>query len=166
MSAAKTASAAVLATAGFLAASSAGETSPACCKLFGLDATPILGDEPAICGELRDADDRPEAESLAREHRKRAAECARSAQASGRSFVYTYRQLVSPDVDLVVQAVAGTRGARLLLKLGNFRGENLHSMEVCAKLDVLEDGRIASRGCTQWHPLLEKLRAPFPADKR
>jgi len=135
---------------------------PACCKLFGLDTTPILGDDPALCGKLRDADDRPDAEALTREERKQASECARTAQAGARAFVYTYRQLISPDVDLVVQAVAGTRGERLLLKLGNFRGENLHSMEVCAKLEVLTDGRIASRGCTRWHPLLEKLRAPFP----
>jgi hypothetical protein len=139
---------------------------PDCCRLFGLDATPVLGDDPALCGQIRDADDRPDAEILTREERKQAARCARDAQAAGRAFVYTYRQLISPDVDMVVQGVAGMRGERLLLKLGNFRGENLHSMEVCAELEVLADGRIQSRGCTRWHPLLEKLRAPFPVRQR
>lgn len=154
--------AAVLAIACFSAVSPARADSPACCKLFGLDATPILGDEPAICGEVRDADDRPDAESITREDRKHAAECARAAQAQGRTYIYTYRQLVSPDVDMLVQAVTGTRGERLLLKLGNFRGENIRSVEACAKINVLEDGRLESRGCTQWHPLVERLRAPFP----
>jgi len=154
--------AATLAGVGFTAASPADAQSPACCKLFGIDATPILGDDPAICGEIRDADDRPEAESLAREDRKRAAECARAAQVAGRSYVYTYRQLISPDVDMLVQAVTGTRGERLLLKLGNFRGENIRSVEACAKINVLEDGRLESRGCTPWNPLIERLRAPFP----
>ena len=135
---------------------------PACCKIFGIDATPILGDDPALCGEVRDADDRPDAESITREDRKRAAECARAAQAQGRTYIYTYRQLVSPDVDMLVQAVTGTRGERLLLKLGNFRGENIRSVEACAKITVLEDGRLESRGCTQWHPLIDRLRAPFP----
>jgi hypothetical protein len=152
---------AVLAILGFTAASPA-SADPACCKLFGLDATPILGDDPALCGEVRDADDRPEAEALTREDRQQAANCARAAQAAGRSYVYTYRQLISPDVDLLVQAVVGTHGERLLMKLGNFRGENIRSTEVCARLDLQPNGRIDARGCTPWHPLIDRLRAPFP----
>ena len=136
---------------------------PACCKLFGIDATPILGEDAARCGRIVDADDRSDAEAMTREERKQAAGCARDAQQDGRAFVYTYRQLISPDVDLMVQAVGGIRGERLLLKLGNVRGENIRSIEACATLEVLGDGRISSRGCTRWHPLIDKLRGPFPA---
>jgi hypothetical protein len=148
----------ILAAAAPLAA-----TEPACCKLFGLDASPILGDDAAICGHVVDAADHVDAETLVREHRKQAAACARAAQAEGRSFVYTYRQLIWPDVDMVVQAVAGTRGERLLMKLGNHRGENIRSIEACAKLAILPEGRIEGRGCTTRHALIDQLRAPFPA---
>jgi hypothetical protein len=135
---------------------------PPCCKLFGLDASPILGDDAAICGAVVDADDRSDAEELARANRKQAAECARAAQADGRAYVYTYRQLIWPDVDMVVQAVTGTRGERLLLMFGNSRGENIRTAEVCAMLEVRPGGRVESRGCTPYHPLIERLRAPFP----
>jgi hypothetical protein len=133
---------------------------PACCKFFGFDATPILGDDVVICGAIRHANFPSEAEDLNREERKRGAECARTALASGRSVVYTYRQLIWPDVDLIIQAVWGSRGERLLMKLGNSRNENVRLVEVCAMLDVLPTGRIESAGCTDWHPLLNQLRAP------
>jgi len=143
-----------------MSASLPAAAAPACCKLFGIDVTPIVGDEVVICGALRHADDPAEAEALNREEKKRAAECARTALAAGRSLVYTYRQLIWPDVDLVIQAVWGSRGERLLMKLGNFSNENIRAVEVCARLDVLPGGRIESAGCTDWHPLLEQLRAP------
>lgn len=166
MTAAREMAVAALAILSFTAASLAAAADPACCRLFGIDATPILGDDPAICGELRDANDRPDTEALAREDRKHAAECARAAQAAGRSYVYTYRQLVSPDIDVVIQAVSGVDGQHLLLNFGNFRGENQRSAHVCAQLKVLAGGLIEARGCLPSHPLLEQLRAPFPADKR
>ena len=130
---------------------------PACCKLFGIDLTPILGDDVATCGALRHANNPAEAETLNREERSRGAECARAALASGRTLVYTYRQLIWPDVDLIIQAVWGARGERLLLKLGNYRNENVRVIEVCAMLEVLPGGRIDSAGCTDRHPLLDRL---------
>ena len=133
--------------------------SPACCRLFQIDATPILGDDPAVCGEILDANEPAKAEAMSREARQLASQCARDAQSQGRPFVYTYRMLVAPDVDLIVQAVAGTRGERLLLRIGDFRGEFIRSIEVCAMLTVLADGRPKSQGCTDEHPLIKRLRA-------
>jgi hypothetical protein len=132
---------------------------PTCCTLFGIDATPILGDDVATCGALRHANNFDEAETLNRDERIRGAECARVALASGRSVVYTYRQLIWPDVDLIIQAVWGSRGERLLLKLGNYRNESIRVIEVCAMLEVQPGGRIDSAGCTDRHPLLDRLHA-------
>jgi hypothetical protein len=118
-----------------------------CCRLFGFDAAPMLGHEAAVCGKIRDADDRDAAESEAREDRRHATACALEAQSRGRAFVYTYRLLVSPDIDMVYQAVFGAHGERLLLRMGLYRGENIRTVEVCATLSVQADGQVAKQGC-------------------
>ena len=65
---------------------------------------------------------------------------------------------------LVGEGLKGKRDKVIIAsKFGNVRGDNLHSMEACARLDVLADGRIEGRGCTRRHPLIEQLRAPVPA---
>jgi len=120
---------------------------PPCCKLFGFDASPMLGEDPASCGQIRDADDPDEAKSLTREDRRRATQCALEAQARGRAFVYTYRLLASPDVDMVYQAVVGMHGERLVLRMGLYQGENIRTIETCTALTVLADGQVAKKGC-------------------
>ena len=101
-----------------LGAPLAGAASPVCCRLFDMDATPILGADPAVCGKIPDA----EVSEDTRDERRRATRCALEAQAQGRAFVYTYRELITPDIDLIVQALFGVRGERLLLKSGRFGG--------------------------------------------
>jgi hypothetical protein len=120
---------------------------PACCRLFGFDASSMLGPEAAVCGRIVDADERNEAEAVTQEDRQRATRCALEAQARGRAFVYTYRLLASPDVDLVYQAVFGANGERLLLRMGRYAGENIRSVENCAALTVQPDGKVRKEGC-------------------
>lgn len=118
-----------------------------CCRLFGFDASSMLGPEAAVCGRIVDADDRNKAQSETLEERQRATQCALEAQARGRAFVYTYRLLASPDVDMVYQAVFGARGERLLLRMGLYAGENIRSVENCAALTVQADGKVRKVGC-------------------
>jgi hypothetical protein len=122
-------------------------TDSPCCALFGFDAAPMLGQDAALCGRIVDADRRRAAESETLENRRRATQCALEAQGQGRAFVYTYRPLISPDIDMINQAVFGTKGQRLLLRMGLYQGENIRSVETCASLTVLADGRIAKRSC-------------------
>ena len=131
----------------FLHAASAVAAESACCRLFGFDASSILGADAAVCGKVRDADERNEAEAVTQEDRRRATQCALDAQARGRAFVYTYRLLASPDVDLVYQAVFGVHGERLLLRMGLYAGENIRSVENCAALTVQPDGKVSKQGC-------------------
>jgi len=127
---------------------------PLCCRIFSLDATPILGGDAIVCGVVPDADTTEEAAA----EKRRAKQCALEAQAQGRAFVYTYRELISPDIDLLVQAVFGTRGERILLKAGRFAREDVRSLEVCATVSVQADGRLKTAGCTTEHALIERLR--------
>jgi hypothetical protein len=115
--------------------------------MFGFDASSILGPDAAVCGKIQDADDRDAAESVTRENRRHATACALEAQARGRAFVYTYRLLVSPDVDLVYQAVFGAHGERLLLRMGLYQGENIRTVEACSSLTVQADGQVAKQAC-------------------
>jgi hypothetical protein len=120
---------------------------PVCCRLFGIDATPMLGPDPVVCGKVVTGDRRIEAEEETQEDRRRATKCALEAQAQGRAFVYTYRLLVPPDIDVITQAVFGAQGERMLLKLGRFRGENIHTVETCETLSVLPDGKLKGAAC-------------------
>lgn len=120
---------------------------PVCCRLFGFDATDILGKDPSICGAIRDADQRHEAEAETLADRRLATQCALEAQAQDRAFVYTYRLLAAPDIDMVTQAVFGAHGERMLLRMGLFRGENIRTVEICSTMDVLADGKVKSQGC-------------------
>ena len=122
-------------------------TEAPCCRLFGFDASSILGNDAAVCGKILDADDRREAESETRENRRGAIACALAAQSQGRAFVYTYRLLVEPDIDVVNQAVFGAHGERLLLRMGLYRGENIRTVESCASLVVQADGQLKKQGC-------------------
>jgi hypothetical protein len=128
--------------------------------MFGLDVTPIIGDGPALCGQILDARDLIEAQTVAQEEKVRAAQCARDAQANGRAYVYSYRFVAAPDVDLIVQAVSGIHGEHLLLKMGRLKYENIRSRAVCTSLNVLPDGKVAAEGCYDWDPLLDRLRTP------
>src|SRR3954467_15655801 len=95
-----------------LGASAAFAGDSGCCRLFGFDAAPMLGENAVACGRILDADQRREAQSQTLEERRRATLCALEAQAQRRAFVYTYRLLVSPDIDMVYQAVFGIHGER------------------------------------------------------
>ena len=120
---------------------------PACCNLFGFDASSMLGNDAVMCGKIRDANSRDETESVTREERRRATQCALEVQARGRAFVYTFRLLVSPDVDMVYQTVFGAHGERLLLRMGLYQGENIRTVEACSTLTVQADGQVAKQGC-------------------
>jgi hypothetical protein len=120
---------------------------PICCDLFGFDATNMLGANPAVCGKVVTGDTRAEAQTETAEDRKRATQCALEAQEQKRAFVYTYRLVAAPDMDLIVQAVFGAHGERMLMKLGLFARENIHTVEVCDSLTVLPDGRVRESGC-------------------
>ena len=128
---------------------------PSCCRLFGFDAASILGDDAAVCGRIRDADDRDAAEVETREDRRRATQCALDAQSQGRAFVYTWRLLVEPDIDLVSQAVFGAHGERLLLRMGMYRGENIRTVEACASLTVQADGQVRKQACRARQGILD-----------
>jgi hypothetical protein len=65
-----------------------------------------------------------------------------------RPFVYTYRLLISPDIDMVYQAVFGAHGERLLLRMGLYQGENIRTVETCATLTVQADGQVAKQAAT------------------
>ena len=126
-----------------------------CCRLLGFDAASILGNDAAVCGKILDAADRHEAETVALEERRRATHCALEAQGQGRAFVYTYRLLVSPDIDMVYQAVFGAHGERLLLRMGLYQGENIRTVETCTALTVQADGQVAKQGCHLRQGLLD-----------
>jgi len=130
-----------------LGASEAFASDAMCCRLFGFNAAPLLGENAVACGSILDAEQRREAESATLEDRQVATQCALAAQARGSAFVYTYRLLISPDVDLVHQAVFGMHGERLLLRMGLYQGENIRTVEACATLTVQADGRVAKQGC-------------------
>ena len=74
----------------------------------------------------------------------------REAQAQGRAFVYTYRELISPDIDLIVQALFGVRGERLLLKAGRLPRKTSIDRSLRAA-EVLPDGNCMAMGCTSAH---------------
>jgi hypothetical protein len=126
--------------------------------MFDIDATPILGPDPAICGRIPDADTAEETV----DERRRATQCALAAQSQGRAFVYTYRQLAPPDIDLIVQALFGERGERLLLSMGRFGAQDVRNTEVCTKLTVLPDGKLDRDGCQAAYSFFERMRvAPW-----
>src|SRR5262245_25393441 len=122
--------------------------SPACCKIFGIDLSGMLGRDPAVCGQVRDADERNETQAAILEDRQRATQCALEAQAANRPFVYTYRMFSPPDIDLIVQAVSGEDGRRMVLKMGNTKHRNIRTIEDCATLTVQPDGKLRTSGCT------------------
>ena len=145
---------AALVVAGAMTALPAGAASPACCRLFEFDATPILGRDPAICGKIPDADT-PE-ETV--DERRSATRCALAAQTQGRAFVYTYRELIPPDIDLIVQAVFGVRGEQVLLKAGRFARQDVHTAEICARLTVMSDGKLVGEGCENAQGYIDSMR--------
>lgn len=120
---------------------------PACCKLFGFDASAMLGKDAVSCGSIVTADAPNQARDESSAERKRAAQCAVEAQRQGRAFVYTYRVLASPDIDLVTQAVIGAHGERILLRMGLNARENIRTIEHCEALTVLPDGLLKTAGC-------------------
>ena len=127
---------------------------PVCCRIFDIDVTSILGDDPAVCGKIPDADTSEETV----DERRRATQCALAAQSQGRAFVYSYRTLIPPDIDLIVQAVFGARGERLLLKTGRFAAENVRNTELCGELTVLADGTLQGRACQDAYSYFDRLR--------
>jgi len=125
---------------------------PVCCKLFEFDASAMLGQDPAVCGRIVDGDAPDEARMETVEERKRATRCALEAQQQGRAFVYTYRLVVPPDIDMITQAVFGAHGERLLMKLGIYGQENIRTVAVCSSLTVLPDGKLKGSGCYLTRP--------------
>ncbi len=123
--------------------------SPLCCRLFGLDLEAILGPDAVTCGKIVGDDESATAQAETVEERKLATRCALEAQKQGRAFVYTYRLLVAPDIDMITQAVFGAGGERMLLKLGIYREENIRTVEICERLTVLRDGKLRGERC---HP--------------
>src|SRR5262245_29813914 len=115
---------------------------PLCCRIFSIDATPILGPDAVLCGRVPDADTTAEAAAAKRS----AKSCALEAQAQGLAFVYTYRELIPPDVDLIVQAVFGEHGERLLLKSGRVGRQDIRMTGVCEQLTVRTDGTLDDVG--------------------
>ena len=138
---------AVSLAAGLLITQLTTAATPVCCRMFGFDATPMLGRDPVVCGKIVGGDRRVEADEESCEERRRATQCALEAQARGRAFVYTYRLVFPPDVDLITQAVFGAHGERMLFKLGLYGGENIKSIETCEALTVLPDGKLRGQGC-------------------
>jgi len=131
----------------FVLGASANAAPPACCRLFDFDATPMLGPHPVMCGKIVDGDLPADAELATQQERKRATACALEAQSQGKAFVYTYRFLVSPHIDLIVQGVFGAHGERMLFKIGKFNRENVRTIEVCDALTVEPDGKLRDSGC-------------------
>ena len=125
---------------------------PVCCRLFEFDASSMLGAAPAVCGIIADGDTPPEAQAESTEERKRATRCALEAQQQGRAFVYTYRLVAPPDIDMITQAVFGAHGERLLMKLGIYGQENIRTVAVCSSLTVLPDGKLKGGGCYLTRP--------------
>ena len=131
---------------------------PVCCRIFDIDATPILGNNPAVCGKIPDAERSEETV----DERRRATECALAAQVRGHAFVYTYRVLIAPDIDLIVQAVFGAHGERLLLKTGRFAAQDVRTTEVCSELTVLPDGKLQGFDCHAAYSFFDRMRtAPW-----
>ena len=124
---------------------------PPCCKLFDLDASAMLGPDAAVCGRIVTAGAPNQARDESSEERQRATRCALDAQRQRRAFVYTYRLLAAPDMDLVVQAVFGAHGERLLMRMGLYQRENIRTVENCNSLVVLSDGKVEKDGCTLRH---------------
>ena len=112
----------------------------------------MLGQDPAMCGKIVGTGLPDQAQTETIDERRRATQCALEAQSKGRAFVYTYRLLVPPDIDLISQAVFGAHGERMLLKLGKFARENIRSVEICESLTVLHDGTLKSAGCYNTDP--------------
>jgi len=130
----------------------ASAAAPVCCKLFEFDASSLLGDDPAVCGTIVDGDAPAEAQAESVEERKLATRCALEAQQQGRAFVYTYRLVVPPDIDMITQAVFGAHGERLLMKLGRYGGESIRTVAVCSTLVVMVDGKPKGSGCYLTRP--------------
>ena len=147
----------IVALTSALGGMAAAADAPLCCRIFDIDATPILGKEAVLCGTVPDADTTDEAAAAKRS----AKACALDAQSRGRAFVYTYRELLPPDVDLIVQAVFGAHGERLLLKAGRFGRQDARMTQVCEKLAVRSDGTLDSTGCYQANDYFDLLR-PVP----
>jgi hypothetical protein len=122
---------------------------PLCCKLFGFDASSLLGSEAATCGRIVTADAPNQARDESSEERQRATQCALDAQSRGRAFVYTYRVLASPDIDMLTQAVFGAHGERMLLRMGLNAGENIRRVDRCESLLVQPDGLLKAAGCVR-----------------
>lgn len=131
----------------YLAAMPAMAAEPLCCKLFEFDASAMLGKDAVACGSIVTADAPNQARDEASEDRQRATRCALDAQSQGRAFVYTYRVLASPDIDLVTQAVFGAHGERMLLRMGLNARENIRTIEHCEAFTVLPDGLLKTAGC-------------------
>jgi len=142
----------------FLEAMPAIAAEPLCCKLFGFDLSAMLGKDAVACGSIVTADAPNQSRDEASAERQRATQCALDAQSQGRAFVYTYRVLASPDVDLVTQAVFGAHGERMLLRMGLNAGENIRRVESCASLTVLPDGLVNSAGCVSTYPAIDSAR--------
>jgi len=141
-----------------VAAGSAVAADPMCCMLFGIDASTMLGKDAVACGRIVTADAPNQSRDESSAERQRATQCALEAQSLGRAFVYSYRVLASPDIDLLTQAVFGAHGEHMLLRMGLNAGENIRTVERCESLTVLPDGLVRSSGCHSTYPAIDSSR--------
>ena len=68
--------------------------------------------------------------------------------------------VVTVPRDLIVQAVFGAHGERLLLKAGRFGRQDVRMTQVCDRLAVRGDGTLESVGCYDTQPYFDPLRVP------
>jgi hypothetical protein len=124
-----------------------------CCRDFGFDARPILGDHAIDCGAFN-AFFTPKASGRANQ---RALKCALRAQREGRAFVY-YR-IDSDMVDSGGEAVGvfGQRGERLYVAHVFTTDEDHTEGGACERLVVLESGEFEGRQCDPKHPSFQRL---------
>jgi hypothetical protein len=127
-----------------------------CRSVGGIDVTPILGKHFADCGSNKT---RPYADEDAR---SRVLGCALRAQREGRAFIYMFEEIALPDVDYFELVVFGTQGEKIMLQFGSFGADPIGFTGACEKLQVQNDGSVDHTGCSNTHPLMERLRIATP----
>jgi hypothetical protein len=130
-----------------------------CRSVGGIDVSLILGNRFADCGSYKT---QPYADEDAR---SRVLGCALRAQREGRAFIYMFEEIAMPDVDYYELVVFGTQGEKIMLQLGSFGADQVGFTGACEKLKVQDDGSVDHAGCSNTHPLVERLKIAAPSVK-
>jgi hypothetical protein len=128
----------------------------ACRKMAGIDVAPILGKRFVDCGDYRIspfASGKPGSQSLS---------CVLRTQWEGRALIYQFEEIALPHVDYYELVVFGTQGERILVQYGSFGDEQVGFAGACEKLEVQDDGSVDHTGCSNTHPLMERLKIATP----